>query len=299
MVGSALVRALQGRATLLTPSRAELNFLDQQSTYGFLERHKPDIVIVAAARVGGIGANSLYPASFLHENLAIASNLIDGSHRANINRLLFLGSSCIYPRLAPQPIPEEALLTGPLEPTNAPYAIAKIAGIKLCQAYRAQHDRDYISIMPCNLYGPGDNYHPSHSHVLPALLRRFYEAKQADHPSVTIWGSGQPLREFLYVDDLASACLHLLDHYHEPMPINVGSPEEVTILELAHKIADLLDYRGEIRLDPTKPDGTPRKKTDTSRLESLGWRPQVSLLEGLKTTLADFEVSLASSLRES
>ncbi len=282
MVGSALVRALPG-CELLTPKSSELDMRDQSAIFAYLADSRPDVVIVAAARVGGIYANSTYPAQFLYDNLAIAANLIEGSHRADIDRLLFLGSTCIYPREAPQPIPEEALLTGPLEPTNEAYALAKIAGVKLCQAYRAQYGRDYISAMPTNLYGPGDNYHPENSHVLPALLRRFSEAVENGDESVTIWGTGKVLREFLYVEDLAEACVFLLDHYHESLPINVGSPDELTINELAREIAALVGFEGKILHDLSKPDGTPRKKSDTTRLTELGWTAKTPLREGLRS----------------
>jgi len=286
MVGSALVRRLQqeGFSHLLTPSRKEVDFLDQKRVYDYLQSVKPDVVVIAAAKVGGIHANQQFPADFLYENLMIACHLIHGAFLAGVGRLLFLGSSCIYPRLALQPIVEEALLTGPLEPTNEGYALAKIAGVKLCQFYSQQYGKAYISAMPTNLYGPRDNYHPMHSHVIPGLMRRFHEAKMEDKPTVEIWGSGLALREFLHVDDLAVACLHLLKCYKEPFPINVGSSDEVTIRQLAEMIAEVVGYRGTLIHDKTKPDGTPRKKTDTSKLTALGWTPQISLEEGLKMT---------------
>ncbi len=290
MVGSALVRCLelQGFERPLTPSRDELDCTEQGEVREYLQRHRPDIVVIAAAKVGGIWANQSYPAEFIYTNLAIATHLIHESHRVGVPRLLFLGSSCIYPREAPQPIPEEALLTGPLEKTNEAYALAKIAGIKLCQHYRAQYGRSYISAMPTNLYGPNDNYHPEHSHVIPALIRRFHEARLSKASSVTMWGTGSAKREFLYVDDLAEALLHLLHHYDDATPINVGSTEEFTIQEVAEKIADTVGYRGKVMHDLTKPDGTPRKKTDIQRILALGWSPKVSLAEGLVSTYADF-----------
>lgn len=290
MVGSALCRklALRGFGKVLTPTRQQLDLLDQSEVYKYLLSHRPDVVIVAAARVGGIHANATYPAEFLHHNLAIASHLIEGSHRANIDRLLFLGSTCIYPRQAPQPMAEEALLTGPLEPTNEAYAIAKIVGVKLCQVYRKQYGRDYISAMPTNLYGPGDNYHPENSHVLPALLRRFVESQEQGLSEVVVWGTGNARREFLYVDDAADAFLYLLDHYHGSEPINVGCEDEVTIRELAEMIQAVVGFKGRLVFDTTRPDGPPRKKADTRRLESLGWRAGESLQQGLSKSLDDF-----------
>jgi GDP-L-fucose synthase len=296
MVGSALVRALQARGDrqLVTADRSDLDLTDQGATRQFLERERPDQVIVAAARVGGIEANRTQPAAFLYENLAIASNVIHGAFEAGVPRLLFLGSSCIYPREAPQPIAEDSLLTGPLEPTNEAYAIAKIAGLKLCQYYRRQHGAQYHSIMPTNLYGPGDHYHPEHSHVIPGLIRRIHRAREQGEKSVTIWGTGAPRREFLHVDDLAAACLHLLDLADPPDWVNAGSGEEITILDLARLIAAHLGYRGDIRTDPTKPDGTPRKRLDTALMESLGWCARLPLDQGLRDTCAAFEKELAA-----
>lgn len=290
MVGSALVRALEKRGDreILTIDRAALDLTDQAATRAFLSEEKPDEVIVAAARVGGIEANRSFPAEFLHENLAIASNVIHGAFEAGVKRLLFLGSSCIYPRAAPQPIREDALLTGPLEPTNEAYAIAKIAGLKLCQFYRRQHGVCFHSAMPTNLYGPGDNYHPEHSHVIPGLIRRFHEAKQHGDREVVIWGTGTPLREFLHVDDLAAACLCLVDTEDPPDWVNVGSGEEVSIRELAELVAAATGFAGEIRTDPSKPDGTPRKALDSSAMRALGWEPRIGLREGLAETCAAF-----------
>jgi GDP-L-fucose synthase len=283
MVGSALLRASneRGDRELVTVDRSALDLTDQAATREFLMRERPDEIIVAAAQVGGIEANRSLPAEFLHENLMIASNVINGAFEAGVPRLLFLGSSCIYPREAPQPIPESALLTGPLEPTNEAYAIAKIAGLKLCQFYRQQHGVIYHSVMPTNLYGPGDNYHAEHSHVIPAMIRRFHEAKENGDPEVVIWGTGMPLREFLHVDDLASACLRLLEVEDPPDWVNVGSGEEVSIQQLAELVAEMVGYRGRISTDSSKPDGTPRKLLDSSRLTALGWRPQIRLTDGL------------------
>jgi GDP-L-fucose synthase len=290
MVGSALCRCFRSQSycALLTPTRREVDYVNQESVRLYLQEHKPDVVIVAAAKVGGIWANISYPAEFIYMNLMIACNLIHESHLAGVSRLLYLGSSCIYPRLAPQPIPEEALLTAPLEKTNEAYALAKIAGVKMCEYYRAQYGRSYISAMPTNLYGPKDNYHPENAHVIPALIRRFHEAKLNSSPEVAIWGRGSALREFLYVEDLAKACLHLLQHYDEPMQINVGSEEEISIEQLAHMIAAVVGYQGKITYDPSKPDGTPRKKTDIGRILALGWRPTIPLQEGLKRSYVDF-----------
>lgn len=285
LVGSALMRQLSGTSDLvLTATRAELDLTDQAATQLWLTRHKPDVVIVAAAKVGGIHANNTQPAYFLNDNLAIASNLIHGAHRADIDRLVFLGSSCIYPKLAPQPIPESALLTGPLEPTNEWYAIAKIAGLKMCAAYRRQHGRRYISVMPCNLYGPSDNFDLLSSHVIPALMRKIHEAKRAGATAVEVWGTGSPLREFLHVDDLARGVLFCLDHYDAEEHINCGTGSEVTIRGLAKAICDVVGFQGELRFDATKPDGAPRKLMDSARLHALGWKPSISLHEGLART---------------
>ena len=294
MAGSAICRALQGAgyANLLTASRAEVDLLNPLAVQGWFELMKPTVVVLAAAKVGGIEANNNYPADFLLDNLKIQTNVIETAWRAGVRRLLFLGSSCIYPKLAEQPIREEALLTGPLEPTNEWYAIAKIAGIKLCEALRRQHGFDAISLMPTNLYGPGDNYHPTNSHVLPALIRRFHEAAQAKAASVTCWGSGTPLREFLHVDDLGEACVFALERWR-PGPeelqfLNVGTGVDLTIRELAEAVAAATGYRGEIRWDTSKPDGTPKKQLDVGRLAALGWTARIPLAEGLVSTVADF-----------
>lgn len=294
MVGSALLRALRqkGCESLLAPPREELDCTEQASVRAYLQSHRPDVVIIAAAQVGGIVANSTFPADFLYQNVMIASNLIHESHRADIQRVLFLGSTCIYPRDAVQPIREEALLTGPLEKTNEGYALAKICGVQLCAHYTRQYGRDYIAAMPTNLYGPGDRYHPEYSHVIPGLIRRIHEAKCTDASNVTVWGSGEVWREFLYVEDLAEACLFLLNTYRDPMHINVGSAEEVTIAALARLIAHTVGYQGEIVQDRSKPDGTPRKKSDCSRLQRLGWEAKTSLEEGLCYTYADFLKSM-------
>ncbi len=286
MVGAALVRAAPaaGEMELLLRSRAELDLCDQQAVFEFLGRERPDQVIIAAAKVGGIVANSTYPAEFVYQNLAIAANLIHGSYQAGVRRVLFLGSSCIYPKQAPQPMPESCLLSGPLEPTNEAYAVAKIAGLKLCQHYRAQYGVLYHSAMPTNLYGPGDNYHPENSHVIPALLRRFHEAKEENAREVVIWGTGTPRREFLHVDDLARACFHLLGEEDPPDWVNVGSGSEVSILDLATAIGRTVGFKGDILTDPSKPDGTPRKLMDVSRMKKTGWEPTVSLEEGLRIT---------------
>lgn len=289
MVGSAIVRRLQAEGIEpLVAGREIVDLVDQASVRAFYAREKPEVVIVAAAKVGGIHANDTYPADFLYENLAIASNVIEGAHRADVEKLLFLGSSCIYPRLAPQPISEDALLTGPLEPTNEWYAIAKIAGIKLCQAYRKQHGRDFISCQPTNLYGPGDNFDLATSHVLPALLRKAHEAKVSGARTMTVWGTGTPRREFLHVDDLAAASLHLLSHYSGLEPINVGCGEDLSIAQVARLIAGTVGFDGDLIFDATKPDGAPRKLLDIRRLAALGWRPTVALPDGLETYYRDF-----------
>ena len=278
-------------------THAELDLTDQQAVRHFFETEKPDQVYLAAAKVGGIHANNTYPAEFIYQNLMVQANVIDAAFCNGVQKLLFLGSSCIYPRLAPQPMSEDALLTGALEPTNEPYAIAKIAGIKLCESYNRQYAVDYRSVMPTNLYGPGDNYHPENSHVIPALIRRFHEAKTSNAPSVSIWGSGTPRREFLYVDDMASASVHVMqlpkaeyEQYTQPMQshINVGSGSDVTIADLALAIAQAVGYKGQIVFDATKPDGAPRKWMDSSRLNALGWQAKVSLIEGLSVAYQDF-----------
>ncbi|MFD0892809.1 GDP-L-fucose synthase [Luteolibacter ambystomatis] len=294
MVGSALVRSADGYE-VLTATRAELDLLDQRAVFDWLSDKKPDVVVIAAAKVGGIHANATYPADFIYENLGIEMNLIEGSRRAGVPRVLFLGSSCIYPKQAPQPMTEDCLLTSPLEPTNEAYAIAKIAGLKLCQHYRAQHGLLYHSAMPTNLYGPGDNYHAENSHVIPALLRRFHEAKERGDASVTIWGTGTPRREFLHVDDLAAACLHLLEQDNPPDWVNVGTGEDITILELATLVAETSGFTGEILTDPTKPDGTPRKLLDISKIRATGWQPTIALREGLAAAYQDFLSTLGTA----
>jgi GDP-L-fucose synthase len=297
MVGSAIVRRLAGvPCEVITAGRAEVDLERQEQAERFLAATKPDVVIVAAARVGGIHANNAYPAEFISENLAIARNTVHGSYQAGVKKLLFLGSSCIYPKLAQQPMREEELLTGSLEPTNQWYSIAKIAGIKLCQGYRRQYGADFISVMPTNLYGPGDNYHPENSHVVPALIRRFHESKQNGVPIVKVWGTGKPLREFLFVDDLADACVFVLEHYSEEQHVNVGSGEEATIAEFAKLVGDVVGYRGELTFDPSRPDGVARKLLDSSKLAGMGWRARTSLRAGLEQAYAAF---LAGNYRSS
>jgi GDP-L-fucose synthase len=289
MVGGALMRRLALEdCTLLTAGRESLDLLNQQAVQRWMMRHRPDVVVLAAAKVGGILANSTYPAHFIYENITIASNVIHAAHLADVPRLMYLGSSCIYPKMSPQPIREEYLLTGPLEPTNEWYAIAKIAGIKLVQAYRKQFGRDWISAMPTNLYGPGDNYNPDNAHVLPALLRKFHNAKQLGDKEVVVWGSGTPLREFMHCDDLADALVFLLKGYSEDMHINVGSGDEVSIAALAQTIADVLGCSARLVFDSEKPDGTPRKLMDTSRLHALGWRNVRPLRAGIADAYSDF-----------
>lgn len=294
MVGSAVVRALRqaGRDSILTRTRKELDLTHSEAVDAFFEREKPEEVIHCAAKVGGIHANRSFPADFMYDNLAVALNVIHSAWRHGVRRLLFLGSSCIYPREASQPITEEALLTGPLEPTNEAYALAKIAGLKLCQHYRAQHGVCFHSAMPTNLYGPGDHYHPEHSHVIPGLLRRFHEAKISRAESVTLWGTGTPRREFLHVDDLATALLRLLKCPNPPDVVNVGCGDDLPIRELATLVAEVVGYTGRIETDPSMPDGTPRKLLDISKIRNLGWNPSIPLKEGLQHTYADF---LASS----
>jgi GDPmannose 4,6-dehydratase/GDP-L-fucose synthase len=292
MVGSAILRQLEARgAETVTRSRAELDLTDQRAVAAFMAAERPQAVVLAAAKVGGIHANNSYPAEFIHENLMIEANVIHQAFQAGVRRLVFLGSSCIYPREAPQPMPEEALLTGPLEPTNEPYAIAKIAGIKLCESYNRQYGTDYRSVMPTNLYGPGDNFHPEHSHVLPALIRRFHEARVDGLDEVVVWGTGTPRREFLHVDDMAAATLFVMDLPEEayraatrPMlsHINVGCGEDVAIGDLARLVASIVGFEGRIRFDPARPDGTPRKLLDVSRLASLGWTAQIGLEQGIR-----------------
>ena len=291
MVGSAIVRALHARdfEYLLTPDSAKLDLTRQTEVEDFYKEQKPEYVFVTAAKVGGIYANNTYPADFIYQNLQIQNNVIHGAYKSGVKKLLFLGSSCIYPKLAPQPLKEEYLLSGPLEPTNEAYAIAKIAGLKMCEFYRKQHSKNFISAMPTNLYGPGDNYDPMNSHVIPGLIRRFHEAKTHNAPRVRIWGTGKPMREFLYVDDLADACLFLMDTYDEALTINVGSGEEVSISSLAQMVGQVTSYEGIIEYDTEKPDGTPRKFLDASKLSGLGWKSQTPLLEGLKKTYSQFK----------
>jgi GDP-L-fucose synthase len=289
MVGSAVVRRLASEnCTVLTADRRELDLTKEEPTLRWFEANRPDAVVHAAAKVGGIAANASFPVDFLCDNLALELNVIRASHAVGVRRLLFLGSSCIYPKLAKQPISEDALLTGPLEPTNEWYAIAKIAGLKMCQAYRRQYGDDFISAMPTNLYGLSDNYHPDHSHVPAALIRRFHEAAMAQAPTVTVWGTGTPLREFMNVDDFADACVFLLKQYSSDMPINVGSGDELAIADFAATIADVVGYKGELVFDTSKPDGTPRKLLDSSRIRALGWRPNIPLRSGLAAAYADF-----------
>ena len=306
MVGSAIVRTLhqQGQTNIITRTHAELDLTDQAAVRAFFATEKPDQVYLAAAKVGGIHANNTYPAEFIYQNLMIEANVIDAAFRSGVKKLLFLGSSCIYPKFAPQPMREDALLTSTLEPTNEPYAIAKIAGIKLCESYNRQygdnHGVDYRSVMPTNLYGPGDNYHSENSHVIPALIRRFHEAKVSGAPNVAIWGTGTPKREFLYVDDMAAASVHVMNlpkpvyqQHTQPMlsHINVGYGSDVTIAEVARTIAEVVGYRGQIEFDTSKPDGAPRKLMDSARLQNLGWQAKVSLAEGLQKAYADFMTS--------
>jgi len=284
LVGSALVRKLQeeGYSRLILRNREDLDLRDQQAVRQFFDETRPEYVFLAAARVGGINANNTYRAEFLYDNLMIETNVIHESYVHGVKKLLFLGSSCIYPKYAPQPLKESYLLTGPLEPTNEPYAIAKITGIKLCESYRQQYGCNFISVMPANLYGPNDNYDLENSHVLPALLRKMHEAKMQRLPRVEIWGTGEPLREFLHVDDLAAACLHLMLHYNGVSFVNVGSGEEISIRELAYLIKEITGYGGELVFDSSKPDGTPRKLLDSSMMRELGWAPEITLRKGIK-----------------
>lgn len=304
MVGSAIVRRLQalGYRRILTAPRSELDLADQAAVRAYLLRQRPAAVVLAAAKVGGIQANNNYPADFIAENLQIELNVIDGAHRAGVQRLLFLGSSCIYPRLAPQPMREDALLTGLLEPTNEPYAVAKIAGIKLCESFNRQHGRDYRSVMPTNLYGPGDNFHPDNSHVIPALMRRFHEAAQRGDAEVVVWGSGTPMREFLHVDDMAAASVHVMNlprqtwqAHTQPMlsHLNVGTGVDCSIRELAETVARVTGFRGRLVWDASKPDGAPRKLMDVSRLAALGWSAEIPLENGLRDTYAWFQAHAA------
>ena len=286
LVGSAVVRKLRerGLTDILQPTSQELDLTKRDQVFSYLTSHTPDVVVDAAAKVGGIHANATYPAQFLSDNIQIQVNLMDAAAESDVNKFVFLGSSCIYPKFAPQPIPESSLMTGDLEPTNSAYAVAKIAGIEQVKAHRSQYNRSWISAMPTNIYGPGDNFHPENSHVVPALIRRIHEAKRDNLPSVTIWGSGTPLREFLYSEDLADAIIFLIEHYDQADHINVGSGQEVSIADLARTIVDVVGYEGELVFDTTKPDGTPRKLLDNSRIEGLGWTPNTSLHDGLATT---------------
>jgi GDP-L-fucose synthase len=294
MVGSAIRRKLEseGYRNIVYKSSDELDLRRQDDVHVFFEKEKPAFVFLAAAKVGGIMANDTFRADFLYENLMIESNIIHAAWKTNVKKLMFLGSSCIYPRLAPQPLKEEYLLTGTLEHTNEPYAIAKIAGIKLCDAFRAQYGCNYISVMPTNLYGPNDNYDLKNSHVLPALIRKIHEAKINDEPSVTIWGSGEPKREFLHVDDLAEACLYLMNHFDEAGLVNVGTGSDLSILELAKMIAGIVGYTGSIQKDISKPDGTPRKLMDVSKINAMGWKARISLEEGIRMVYGEYEKSL-------
>jgi GDP-L-fucose synthase len=306
LVGSAIVRRLEaeGCTNLMLRTREELDLLNQSAVRFFFERERPDIVILAAAKVGGILANSLYPGDFIYENLMIQSNIIRWSQKTGVKRLLFLGSSCIYPKLAPQPMKEEYLLTGPLEPTNDAYAVAKIAGIKMCESYNRQFGTSFLSVMPTNLYGPGDNFDLENSHVLPALIRKFHEVKESGAPTVTVWGTGSPKREFLYVDDMADGCVHLLGiedgKYKEliaglkPCLINIGMGKDITIKELAELVKEIVGFEGDIVYDTEKPDGTPQKLLDTSRMDGLGWKAKVSLREGIERTYQFYKKEVGS-----
>ena len=289
MVGSALMRRLAREdADLLTVSRSEVDLRNQAAVDAWFAAKRPQAVFLAAAKVGGIVANNTLRAEFLYDNLAIAANVIQAAHLNRAEKLMFLGSSCIYPKLAPQPLREDSMLTGPLEPTNEPYAIAKIAGIKMAEAYRSQYGSDFINVMPTNLYGPGDNYHPEYSHVVAALIRRFHEAKVSSAASVVVWGTGTPRREFLYVDDLADACIHLMKTYSSPELVNIGTGEDITIAEFARVVAATVGYTGEISFDASRPDGTPRKLLDVSRLAKLGWRASTSLQDGMRLAYQAF-----------
>jgi len=288
LVGSAIMRQLEkgGFTNVITRTRAELDLLSQTAVALFFEIEKPEYVFLAAAKVGGILGNKKYPADFIYQNLTIQNNIIESAHQHKVTKLLFLGSSCIYPKLAPQPIKEEYLLTGPLEPSNDAYAIAKIAGIKMCQSYHAQHGSNFISVMPTNLYGENDNFDLENSHVLPALIRKFHEAKESNSPTVGAWGTGAPMREFIHVDDVASACIHLMETYNDPEIVNIGTGEDVTIKELAEIVKDVTGYQGEIVWDTTKPDGTPRKLLDVSKLHKLGFKHTIALKDGITKTYA-------------
>ena len=293
MVGSALVRRLAKEDVgLMVLERREVDLCDQTAVTGWFAAKRPQVVFMAAAKVGGIVANNTLRAEFLYDNLIIAANVIHAAHLSGVEKLMFLGSSCIYPKLAPQPLRENAVLTGPLEPTNEPYAIAKIAGIKMVEAYRRQYGSDFINVMPTNLYGPGDNYHPEYSHVVAALIRRFHEAKASGAAKVVVWGTGTPRREFLYVDDMADACVHLMKTYSSEELVNIGTGEDITIAEFARVVAGVVGYTGAISFDPSRPDGTPRKLLDVSRLAQLGWRARTSLQDGIRLS---YQAYLASS----
>ena len=299
LVGSAIARNINGGThhTWVGATRQELDLFDRKKVFEYVKKEQPDAVVIAAARVGGINANNVYPVEFLTENLQIEMSLLDACHAADIPKVLFLGSSCIYPRLAPQPIKEEYLLTGELEPTNEAYALSKIAGIKLVQGYRREYGRHWISAMPTNLYGIGDNFHPENSHVLPAMLRRFHEATLSGAQTVTLWGSGTPRREFLHVDDLAAACIFLLEFYDGDIPLNVGCGEDVTIKDLAETIALVTGFKGNLEWDSSKPDGTPQKLLDTTRINDIGWKPTISLEQGIQETYAWFREELRTNSR--
>jgi GDP-L-fucose synthase len=289
MVGSAIVRRLaREQCDVMVVRRSEVDLTRQAEVEAWMDRHKPDAVFLAAAKVGGIYANNAYPADFLYDNLALEANLIHASHKCGVEKLLFLGSSCIYPKFAAQPILEEALLTGELEPTNEWYAIAKIAGIKLCQAFRRQHGNDFISAMPTNLYGPGDNFDLTTSHVMPALIRKAHEAKMSGAGELVVWGTGTPRREFLHVDDCADACVHLMKFYSDDVHVNVGAGEDITILDLTSLVSDVVGFKGKIKQDLTKPDGTPRKLMSSEKLSALGWFPTINLQKGIQNTYAAF-----------
>ena len=293
MVGSGIERKLrkEGYENILTIGSLDLDLINQQAVNDFFEKEKPEYVILAAAKVGGIYANYTFRAEFIYDNLMIEANIIHAAYLNKVTKLLFLGSSCIYPKMAPQPLKEEYLLSGYLETTNQPYAIAKIAGVEMCDSYRSQYGCNFISLMPTNLYGTNDNYHPENSHVLPALLRRIILAKMRKNPAVTIWGTGKPCREFMHVDDLADACYYLLLNYDEPGPINIGWGEDISIKELAEIISSVVGYEGDVIFDKTKPDGTPRKLMDTTKINNLGWRPKITLVQGIKNTLKELQNS--------
>ena len=290
MVGSAIYRKLkeEGYTNIVVRTSKELDLRDQQAVKEFFETEKPEYVFLAAAKVGGIMANNIYRADFLYENLAIQNNVFHFSHENQVKKLMFLGSSCIYPKMAPQPLKEDYLLTGTLEPTNEPYAIAKIAGIKMAESYRLQYNDNYISVMPTNLYGINDNYHPENSHVLPALIRKFHEAKVNNNPTVNVWGSGKPLREFMFADDLADACVFLMENYNDLQFVNIGVGEDVSIRDLAELIQEVVGYEGQLEFDSSKPDGTPRKLMDVSKLNALGWKAKTKLKDGIKLAYEDF-----------